>query len=40
MGDGFSAREALDWALSIYMSAYGSEHPTTKSVARNRSLLG
>ena len=39
MGDGFSAREALDWSLSIYMKALGPDHPTTKSVARNRSLL-
>ena len=39
MGDGFSAREALDWSLSISLKALGPDHPTTKSVARNRSLL-
>ena len=40
MGDGFSAREALDWSLSIYMKTLGPDHPTTKSVARNRAGLG
>jgi len=40
MGDGFSAREALDWALAIYQRELGHDHPTTKSVARNRALLG
>jgi hypothetical protein len=40
MGDGFSAREALDWALSIYQKTLGPDHPTTKSVARNRASLG
>jgi tetratricopeptide (TPR) repeat protein len=40
MGDGFAAREALDWALSIYTAALGWNHPTTRSVARNRATLG
>jgi hypothetical protein len=40
MGDRFSAREALDWALSVYMKELGPEHPTTKAVKRNRSLIG
>jgi hypothetical protein len=40
MGDGFSAREALDWALSIYTKALGPDHPTTRTVARNRAGLG
>ena len=40
MGDRFSAREALDWALGIYMTQLGPDHPTTRSVKRNRSLLG
>ena len=40
MGDRFAAKEALDWALSVYMAQLGPDHPTTKSVKRNRSLLG
>jgi hypothetical protein len=40
MGDGFSAREALNWALSIYTKTLGPEHPTTQTVARNRAGLG
>ena len=40
MGDRFAAKEALDWALSVYMAQLGPDHPTTKSVQRNRSLLG
>ena len=40
LGDGFSAREALNWSLSIYMKTLGPDHPTTQSVARNRAGLG
>jgi hypothetical protein len=40
MGDNFSARQALDWSLSIYTEVLGPDHPTTQAVARNRSRLG
>jgi hypothetical protein len=40
MGDGFSAREALDWAVTIYSNTLGPDHPTTKTVVRNRASLG
>jgi hypothetical protein len=39
LGDGFSAREALDWSLSIYTKVLGPDHPTTRTVARNRAGL-
>jgi Flp pilus assembly protein TadD len=40
MGDRFAAKAALDWALSVYMAQLGPDHPTTKSVKRNRALVG